>query len=155
MSRVSKNVQSFQRLTQNLSKSAEREGKNVTKKQVTEAVKTLSGDGRISKADAKAAEGFLDSAPLTRGAKETLKEFVDSQGPVPTGGTSPWATRLGSSESSGRSRGGSTGGGEYSSPSVSGGGSRPSVGGSESGRGYGSFGGGSSWGGGGSYGGGE
>ncbi len=119
MARISKSLQAFQRVAGDLNRGAQQSGKNVNKRQVASALKLMTNDGRVSVADAKAAATFLDSTPLTRGAREALNEFiangtgwVDSD----TGQVSPWQTRL------------STGGGESSSSSST----RPTTGGGES-----------------------
>ncbi len=140
MARISKSLQAFQRTIGDLNREAQKTGKNVNKRQIESALKLMTKDGRVSVADHKAAAAVLDDTPLSRGAKEMVKDFVDAgTGKVdgqgdPTERVSPWATRLGGGESSpSTSRPSRAGGGESSSaPSRSGGGeaspapSRPS-----------------------------
>lgn len=173
MTKVSKGVQNFQKMGRSLLKEAAKDGKNITKAQVTKALGELTADGKVGKADKAAAEALLEQAPLTAGAKEALENFIASGSTPHSPANNALNARLryGGSEArgggeSGRSRGGSESGGttrrrrggsESSSVSTRpsrGGGevshSRPSRGGSESGGGgySGGWGGGSSWGGG-------
>lgn len=122
---TAKSTQSFLRSTHRLALKAQREGTNIKKAEVTKALETLTKDGRVSKADVKAARGLLDEAPLTAGAKDALKNFVQQGARKVDHSNSPLNLRLRGGESSGSTvRGGESsgrtvrGGGEGSSGSV-------------------------------------
>ena len=82
---MSNSVNTFNRAAGKLIRTAQDEGKNITKAQVFTALATLKADGKISKADKEAAKALLERAPLTAGAKEELKEFIHTR--ATTGGS--------------------------------------------------------------------
>jgi len=94
MTSVKGGTQAFLKTTHKLSVQAQRDGANITKAAVTQALGTLTADGKVSKADVKAAKTFLENAPLTAGAKDALKNFVGDGPRTTNGANSPLNLRL-------------------------------------------------------------
>jgi hypothetical protein len=79
MPRVSQGVQRFRAQTDQLVTEAQTSSRNVTKKEVASALFEMVRNDKLSQADRREAESFLDSgAPLTRGARTLLAGFSNA-----------------------------------------------------------------------------